>query len=87
MRLRFFKKENRMQLKDILTNKKTFISYRTFGPNKEDLFTGSCTWTGSELIPDDGDIYSPEDEIVDYRYLPVSDGPDVITVWYESRWI
>lgn len=74
-----------MKLKDILTDKNTYIEYRTNSPIKEeeDILTGSCYWDGKELHPIDRDHYSIEDEIERY----VIENDKNIIVWYESKWV
>ena len=47
------------------------------------IFTGACEWTGKELIPCDGDIYSLDDPVFDYRWE--EDG--TLTYWIESTWL
>ena len=71
-----------MKLKDCLMNKRVNITYRTFS-GEEDILVGYCRWTGSKLESLDGDEYSVEDEITKCRW----DGPEDLTVWYESEWI
>lgn len=77
-----------MKLKDLLSNKSLIITYRTIHPEYGDLYAGSCKWDGKILIPNDGDDYSVEDEITNYKYTSKQDIlPDELTVWYTSRWI
>ena len=75
-----------MKLRDILEGHAPVI-YCQERTNFEDIpdgiFTGSCKWTGTELLPLDGDIYSLDDEI--YRYEWEEDGS--LTYWVHSEWI
>lgn len=63
------------------------IEYRTYGPNKEDLFAGACRYENGELIPEDGDSYRLTDEIVKSEVTETTRGKPLLTVWYESKWI
>lgn len=72
-----------MKLKDLLRDAPAEITYRTFGPNGEDLLAGVCEWTGSVLEARDGDTYDVEDEISGY----VWSSPTELTIWYESKWV
>lgn len=72
-----------MKLKDLLGDIPTDIEYRTYDPSGEDMLTGVCRWTGSELISIDGDNYSVEDYISKHRW----NNPNSLTIWYESSWI
>jgi hypothetical protein len=77
-----------MKLKELLSDNRLAIEYRTIHPEYGDILTGSCHWNGTELIPDDGDIYSIEDEIEKYVFIQRYDGlPDDLTIWYKSDWV
>ena len=56
-----------MKLKDILPDHYIKIQARTTDPFGDDLLFGYCHWTGTELVSDDGDSYSIEEEIVKYK--------------------
>ena len=63
------------------------ISYRTRGPNGEDLFAGACLWDGEKLTPLDGDGYSLDDVITYYEmYDDENDEDKFLAVWYKSNW-
>ena len=72
-----------MKLKNLLNDLPCRITYRTYGPNNEDLFQGACVWNGQELKSSDGDIYSIDDDIIKYELEPSGD----ITIWRESKWV
>lgn len=72
-----------MKLKDILTDNKLYIEYRTNSPLDEDILSGSCYWDGKELHPIDRDIYSVDDVITRYQI----ENERNLIVWYESKWI
>lgn len=68
------------------------IIYRTFDPYGRDILAGACRWESGELIPEDGDDYSLDDEITDYSMeLEFNDKESVLrlylVVWYESEWL
>ena len=63
------------------------IMYRTYGPNDEDLFAGYCRYKDGELIPEDGDSYSLNDKIIDYKFDYDDDDSPYLIVWYKSEWI
>lgn len=68
------------------------IEYRTFDPDGRDILAGACRWESGELIPEDGDYYSLDDEITDYSMeLEFDDKESVLrlylVVWYESEWL
>lgn len=63
------------------------IMYRTFGPNREDLFAGYCRYTGGELISEDGDSYYLSDVICDHKLEYDNDNNPYLIVWYESEWM
>lgn len=74
-----------MKLKDLLMiGSPVNVTYRTFGPNGEDLLAGYCFWDGASLVSRDGDTYDVEDEINGYVWSPEKDN---LTVWYESKWV
>ena len=79
-----------MRLRDILDKYHSgdiYISYRTNGPNGEDLFAGACLWDGKKLIPLDGDGYSLDDVITYYEmYDDENDEDKFLAVWYKSNW-
>lgn len=72
-----------MLLKELLPNRQINIEYRTHTPDGTDVFTGACKWTGSELVPLDGDEYFVDDIISNYEWNSDSE----LTIWYESKWI
>ena len=72
-----------MKLKDLLGDTPVDIEYRTYDPFGEDILTGACRWTGSELISVYGDNYSTEDYISKHRW----NHSNSLTIWYESKWI
>ena len=73
-----------MRLKELLKKDCPLnVEYRTFGPNGEDLFIGSCFWNGEQLIPYDNDYYDVEDEISGF----VENANGNLTIWYESKWV
>lgn len=74
---------DRMILKDLLSYQPVRIEYRIFGPNDEDMLFGYCRWTGSELIPEDGDLYYLDDKIIKHEWT----GLNKLTVWIEGGWI
>ena len=63
------------------------VTYRTFGPNGEDLFAGRCVHRKNFLIPEDFDSYSMGDKISQYEVYAENDGKPELIVWYESGWI
>lgn len=71
-----------MKLKDILPDHYINIMARTTDPWGDDLLFGYCHWTGTELVPDDGDYYSIEEEIVRYEFNDYG-----LAYWFESQWI
>ena len=71
-----------MKLKDILPAHYINIQARTYGPNGEDMLFGYCHWTSTELVSDDGDNYSIEEEIVKYEFDDYG-----LVYWFESEWI
>ena len=71
-----------MKLKDILPNYRVNIEVRTTDPFGEDILFGYCHWTGTELISDDGDSYSIEEEVVKYEF-----GEFGLIYWFEPEWI
>ena len=79
-----------MRLRDILDKYHSgdiYISYRTHGPNDEDLFAGACLWDGKKLTPLDGDGYSLDDVITYYEmYDDENDEDKFLAVWYKSNW-
>lgn len=61
------------------------IEYRTIisiDSDDVDVLAGFCRYEDEQLISEDGDIYSLDDEIRKYM---VEDG--VLTVWYEGEYI
>jgi len=76
----------KMTLRDILEGHPPvkYCQERTnFADEPDGIFTGSCEWTGTELLPLDGDCYSLDVEI--YRYEWEEDGS--LTYWVWSNWI
>ena len=71
-----------MILKELLPDRKVFIEYRTHDPLGDDVLSGFCTWTGTELVPGDHDSYYIDDEISSFEW----DGPNNLIVWYSSGW-
>lgn len=71
-----------MKLKDILPNHRVNIEVRTTDPFGEDMLFGYCHWTGTELVSDDGDSYSTEEEVVKYKF-----GDFGLIYWFEGTWI
>ena len=88
-----------MTLRDIINNMyddpsnvSLPIIYRTHGPHGEDLLAGKCRWENEELISEDGDTYSLDDEVNYYEFrLDYSEEENIMTpylvVWYISRWM
>ena len=69
------------------------IEYRTnavIDGEEQNIFAGLCSYDGEKLISLDGDSYSLDDQI---NWAKFDKGdmdnnrPDVLTVWYESRWV
>ena len=63
------------------------IMYRTYSPDGEDILAGYCRWERGEVISEDGDTYSLNDEIIKadtWRHVDT----DIawLVVWYESKW-
>ena len=58
------------------------IMARTTDPWGDDLLFGYCHWTGTELVSDDGDSYSVEEEVVKYEFDDYG-----LAYWFESKWI
>lgn len=71
-----------MKLKDILPDHYINIQARTADPWGDDMLFGYCHWTGKELVSDDGDSYSIEEEIVKYEFDDYG-----LAYWFESEWI
>ena len=71
-----------MKLKDILPDHHINIMARTTDPYGDDMLFGYCYWTGTELVSDDGDSYSIEEEIVKYEFNDYG-----LAYWFESKWI
>lgn len=68
------------------------IIYRTHDPYGRDILAGACRWESGELIPEDGDSYSLDDEISDYSMELEFDEEwsalsPYLVVWYESEWV
>lgn len=68
------------------------ITYRTIITSSgDDVFAGFCRYENGELISEDGDNYSLEDEIIKYEMkLDNSINGTMqmhLTVWYESEWL
>lgn len=79
-----FNSNDRMILKDLLSYRPVNIEYRIVDPvDNEDMLFGYCHWTGSELIPEDGDLYYLDDEIIKHEWT----GLNKLTVWIEGGWI
>lgn len=61
-----------------------YIQERTnFGNIPDGIFTGACYWTGTKLLPLDGDYYSLDAEVIRYKWE--EDGS--LTYWIETEWI
>lgn len=77
-----------MKLKDLLTPTPIpIIEWRTndpFGEDPDGIFCGVCTWDGTELLPLDGDFYTPEEEI--YRYEWFGENNENLTYWSWTDW-
>lgn len=63
------------------------IIYRTHGPDGEDILAGFCRWESGQLISEDGDSYSLDDEITDYQIELFHDDEEelmspYLVVWY-----
>ena len=58
------------------------VEYRTFTPDGQDMFTGMAEYKNGQLYSLDGDNYSLDDQVSRWEY-----GNNILTVWYESRWI
>ena len=71
-----------MKLKDILPNHYINIQSRTYDPDGADMLFGYCHWTGTELVSDDGDSYSVEEEVIKYEFNEYG-----LAYWFESEWI
>lgn len=74
-----------MKLRDVLNKYQgdIYISYRTRGPNGEDLFAGTGLWDGGKLIPLDGDGYSLDDAITYYEmYADENDEDKFLALMY-----
>lgn len=83
-----------MKLIDIINketdklNYKTYVSYRTYTPDGEDIFTGYCVVNkDGEIVDSDGDIYSIYDEFDKYEIDQDNEGYNYLCCWYESEWI
>jgi len=68
------------------------ITYRTIiTSDGTDVLAGFCRYENGELISEDGDNYSLEDEIIKYEMkLDNSINGTMqmhLTVWYESEWL
>lgn len=55
--------------------------YRTWIDNETDILFGYCKYINGELISEDGDIYSLDDEIEAYEYC---EDIDELVVWYSA---
>lgn len=71
-----------MKLKDILPDHYINIQSRTYDPWGEDMLFGYCHWTGTELVSDDGDSYSIEEEVIKYEFNDYG-----LSYWFEPEWI
>ena len=75
-----------MRLRDIVEGKEfPKIMYRCNPPegiDKEDCLVGYCHYTNGQLIPDDGDDYSLDDEIEKYE---IDDWG--LVVWIHAEWM
>lgn len=72
-----------MKLKDILPNHYVDICVRTNAPAGNDMLFGYCHWTGKELISDDGDTYSVEEDVVKYNF---NEDKTKLTYWFKAEW-
>lgn len=74
-----------MRLEDIVKGKDfPKIMYRCNPPEgiKDDCYVGICHYTNGQLIADDGDDYSLDDEIEKYE---IDDWG--LIVWIHAEWI
>ena len=73
-----------MKLKDILPNYPLEnIEVRTNNPFGEDMLFGFCSWTGTDLISEDGDSYYLDEEIVKYEFDKKN---KELIYWIKSEW-
>lgn len=73
-----------MKLKDILPNYPLEnIEVRTNNPFGEDILFGFCSWTGIDLISEDGDSYYLDEEIVKYEF---DEKNKELIYWIVSEW-
>lgn len=77
-----------MTLGELVKNKNyDYIEYRVLWENDkicdgiQDDFTGACKAENGEIIPLDGDYYSPNMEIKKYEEWKNDDGKPCLTVW------
>ena len=68
------------------------ITYRTIiASDGTDVLAGFCRYENGELISEDGDNYSLEDEIIKYEMKLDNNINGTmqmhLTVWYESEWL
>lgn len=73
-----------MKLKDIIPNYPLEnIEVRTNNPFGEDILFGFCSWTGTDLISEDGDSYYLDEEIVKYEFDKKN---KELIYWIKSKW-
>lgn len=73
-----------MKLKDIIPNYPLEnIEVRTNNPFSEDILFGFCSWTGTDLISEDGDSYYLDEEIVKYEFDKKN---KELIYWIKSKW-
>jgi hypothetical protein len=70
-----------MKLRDILPDSP--IAHIQVKCYELDMSFGYCSWTGTELISLDGDVYFLDEEIVKYKFN--DDGS--LTYWINWEWI
>lgn len=76
--------KKKMFLKGLLTDKPIdTIEVRTYDPSGDDMLFGYCRWTGSELISEDGDSYSVDEEVEKWEY---NEEKNWLTYWFAAEW-
>lgn len=73
-----------IKLKNILPRHHVDICVRTYDPDGNDMLFGYCHWTGKELISDDGDTYSVEEDVAKFEF---SADKRKLTYWFEPNWL
>ena len=78
-----------MTVQDLINKKDyDYISWRLTYPGIPDgVFAGSCHSINGELIPDDQDYYSPNEEVLKYDEWTQNDIQNGLTVLVEGEWI